>query len=109
MRTHNVGVLVATGRGPSPTAGDDSQIDRQSGSDLVEALRQLGVPAVALAVDDDLDLTLRRAPVDACLLATHGVRGGLGQLQALLELRGVPFAGPSAQVAGLAYDKLRAR
>lgn len=109
MRTHNVGVLVATGRGPSPTAGDDSQIDRQSGSDLVDSLRRLGVSAVALAVDEDLDLTLRRAPVDACLLAAHGLAGGQGQLQALLEMRGVPFAGPSAQVAGLAYDKLRAR
>lgn len=109
MRGHNVGVLVATSRGLSPTAGNDSQIDRQSGGDLVEALARLGVPAVTLTADESLDLTLRRTPVDACLLAAHGEAGGRGQIQAFLELRQIPFVGPSAQAAALAYDKLRAR
>ncbi|MDC0720045.1 hypothetical protein [Nannocystis bainbridge] len=64
---------------------------------------------VSLTADDALDVTLRRTRLRACLLATHGLAGGLGRIQALLELRKIPFVGPSAQVAGLAYDKLRAR
>lgn len=117
MRTHNFGVLVAApalggdpaARGQTSTAGDDSQIDTQSGQDLVAALRRLGHPATVLVADDDLDLTLRAARVSACLLATHGSAGGSGALQGLLGVRGIPFAGPSAAAAALAYDKLRAR
>lgn len=109
MRGHNVGVLVATSRGLSPTGDNDSQIDRQSGGDLVEALARLGVRTTALTADESLDLTLRQTPVDACLLAAHGDVGGRGQIQAFLELRGIAFVGPSSQAAGLAYDKLRAR
>lgn len=107
MRSHNVGVLVATPRGLS--AGNDSQIDRQIGDDLVEALGRLGVSSALLPADEALDLGLRRSPVDACLLAASGEAGGSGRIQAYLELRGIPFSGPSAQAAALAYDKLRAR
>lgn len=109
MRSHNVGVLVASPRGLSPTVGNDSQIDRQIGDDLVEALDRLGVPAALLPGDEALDLGLRRSPVDACLLAAAGDAGGSGRIQAYLELRGIPFSGPSAQATALAYDKLRAR
>ncbi len=117
MRTHNFGVLVAASalggdpaaRGQTPTAGDDSQIDTQSGQDLVAALRRLGHPATLLEADDDLDLTLRAARISACVLATHGAAGGTGGRPGLLALRQIPFLGPSAAAAALAYDKLRAR
>lgn len=109
MRGHNVGVLVASTRGLSATAKNDNQIDRQSGSDLLDALRSLGVAATPLVGDDGLDLALRRNLVDACLIAAHGDVGGTGQIQSLLELRQIPFAGPPSQAVALAYDKLRAR
>lgn len=109
MRSHNVGVLISTATARSVGADNDSQIDRESGSDLAEALSRLGLTPLSLAADDALDLTLRRTRPRACLLAAHGLAGGLGQLQALLELRKIPFIGPSAQATSLAYDKLRAR
>ena len=127
MRKHNFGVLVSGRRpvkhvaapavvggdpaayGQTSTAGDDSQIDAQSGQDLVAALRLLGHTAALLEVDETLDLQLRAARVSACLIAAHGDAGGSGELQGLLGLRGIPFAGPSAAAAALAYDKLRAR
>ncbi len=132
MRTHHFGVLVqgqgpakSAGREPAtaapavseapaahgttPTAGDDSQIDVRSGQDLVAALAGLGHPATILYADDTLDLQLRAARVTACLIASHGALGGSGELQGLLALRGIPFAGPSAAAAALAFDKLRAR
>lgn len=125
MRTHNFGVLVQApavppavapavdgdpaARGPSSTAADDSQIDAQSGQDLQVALQRLGHTAILLGADDDLDLKLRAARVSACLIAAHGAAGASGELQGLLSLRGIPFAGPSAATVALAYDKLRSR
>ena len=122
MRMHHFGVLVQ-GRGPvklhspgpvgsmvpTPTAGDDSQIDVQSGQDLVAALTGLGHAATILYADETLDLQLRAARVSACMIAAHGGLGGSGELQGLLRLRAIPFAGPSAAAAALAFDKLRAR
>lgn len=117
MRTHNFGVLVQapaqggdpTARSPGTTAGDDSQIDAQSGQDLQAALQRLGQRATLLTADDDLDLKLRATGVSACLIAAHGAVGASGELQGLLSLRQIPFAGPSAAAVALAYDKLRAR
>jgi D-alanine-D-alanine ligase len=117
MRTHNFGVLVQApalddnpaARSPGTTAGDDSQIDAQSGQDLHVALQRLGHTATILTADDDLDLKLRATHVSACLIASHGPAGASGELQGLLTLRQIPFAGPSAATVALAYDKLRAR
>lgn len=109
MREHNVGVLISTASARSEGADNDSQIDRESGGDLAEALGRLGLAAIPLTADEALDVTLRRNRPRACLLAAHGQAGGLGRIQALLELRKIPFAGPSAQATSLAYDKLRAR
>lgn len=120
MRTHNFGVLVAApggdggeeaarGSSLSLTGGDDSQVDGQSGQDLVEALARLGHRASLIAVDDDPVRTLRAAGVTACVLACHGSLGGSGAIQGLLDLRGIPHMGPSAAATALAFDKLRAR
>jgi D-alanine-D-alanine ligase len=84
-------------------------LDLRSASDMTCALRALGHEARPLAADDDLDLTLRQSDVDACLLALHGRRGGLGDVQSLLTLRSVPFAGPPASAVALAFDKVRSR
>ena len=115
MRMHNFGVLVAAPAGGEParggalTGGDDSQLDGQSGQDLVDALERLGHRATLITCDPDPVRTIERAGATACVLATHGVLGGSGAIQGLLELRGIPFAGPSAAATALAFDKLRAR
>lgn len=117
MRPLTFGVLVCHG---APCAGDDplappsdraqeGVLDLRSASDLIEALGRLGYRAIPLPADDDLDVTLRRADLDAVLCALHGPRGGLGDVQALLTLRGIPFAGPSAPAVALAFDKVRSR
>lgn len=84
-------------------------VDLRSASDLADSLEALGHRAVPLAADDELDLALRRIPLDACLLALHGRRGGAGDVQALLSMRGVPLVGPPATAVSLAFDKVRAR
>lgn len=109
MRVHDVGVLIPPASARPEGVDNDSQIDRESGSDLAQALARLGLGAITLTADDTLDLTLRRTRPRACLLAAHGEAGGLGRIQGLLELRRIPLAGTGAQATGLAYDKLRAR
>jgi D-alanine-D-alanine ligase len=121
MRPLTFGVLVSVGPGgSSPDLAPDLQIQRadrtmegyldlRSATDVSCALRALGHEARPLAADDDLDLTLRQSDVDACLLTLHGRRGGLGDVQALLTLRSVPFAGAPAPAVSLAFDKVRSR
>ncbi len=112
---HNFGVLMAApaggeaARGGALTGGDDSQLDGQSGQDLLDALTRLGHRATLVTCDPDPVQALGQAGITACLLATHGSLGGSGTLQGLLELRGIPHTGPSAAATALAFDKLRAR
>jgi D-alanine-D-alanine ligase len=110
MRPLTFGVLTSAEAVPSPSAlVSPALTDQRSALDLIGALGRLGHRAVPLRVGEDLDLTLRHSGVDACLLALHGRRGGRGDVQALLDLRGLPFAGPSGTAAALAFDKVRAR
>jgi len=107
MRPLTFGVLTTTAdHGASASLG---LVDQRSALDLVGALGRQGHRAMPLLVDEDLDLTLRHSGVEACLLALHGRRGSRGDIQALLELRGLPFAGPSGTAASVAFDKVRAR
>ncbi len=121
MRPLTFGVLVSapSARLAPPTADRDVDtsvdetieglMDLRSGTDLATALRELGYAACPIAVDDDLDLALRQSDVDACLLALHGRAGGQGDVQSLLTMRGIPFAGPSGAAVALAFDKVRSR
>jgi D-alanine-D-alanine ligase len=87
----------------------EAAADLRSATDLVGALRKLGHAARVLAADDDVDLALRSADIDACLLALHGRRGGTGEVQALLGVRQIPYCGPGAAAVSLAFDKVRSR
>lgn len=116
MAGPTIGVLVslpepgeALGRSPGPQTAPRAAVDLRSGGDLVTSLERSGYRAVLLRADDDLDLTLRQSGVDACLLALHGPLGGSGEVQSLLTMRGIPFAGPRASATALAFDKVRAR
>lgn len=84
-------------------------VDHRSARDLAAVLGRMGHHAPILRTDDDLDLTLRHSGVDACLLALHGRRGSRGDIQALLQMRGLPFDGPCGTAAATAFDKVRSR
>jgi D-alanine-D-alanine ligase len=117
MRPLTFGILVSAGLrclgddnlAPASDRAVEGVLDLRSASDLIDALGSLGYRAVPIPADDDLDMTLRRADLDAFLCALHGPRGGQGDVQSLLALRGLPYAGPSAASVALAFDKVRAR
>lgn len=121
MRPLTFGVLVSAPSArlaPATADRDDGAsvdetieglMDLRSGTDLATALRELGYGACPIAVDDDIDLALRQSDVDACMLALHGRAGGTGDVQSLLAMRGIPFAGPPSAAVSLAFDKTRSR
>lgn len=107
MRPLTFGVLTTTD--DHARSSPLGPTDQRSARDVVAALGRQGHRAIPLTVDEDLDLTLRHSGVVACILALHGRRGSRGDIQALLTMRGLPFAGPSGTAAALAFDKVRAR
>ena len=109
MHPFTIGVLTSLGSTSSGRDLRDGVLDLTSGADLLESLGSLGYRARLIHVTDDVDGSLRQAGVDACLLALHGTLGGSGEIQSLLALRGIPYAGPPAAAVALAFDKVRSR
>lgn len=101
--------FASTGRYCDAWQWQGSGEDIRSAQDISQALLKLGVTAAFLAVDDDIDSSIRATGADVCMLALHGNSGGMGHIQAFLEMRGVRYVGCRPQQAALAYDKLYSR
>jgi D-alanine-D-alanine ligase len=63
------------------------------------------------AIFPDLEQALDTLPVDdpVFLLALHGTGGEDGNVQRLMEARGIPFTGSGSEASELAFDKGRAK
>jgi D-alanine-D-alanine ligase len=81
----------------------EREVSLRSGTAAAGALREAGFEAVEVIVDDEA-LPLP-AGIDLAFLALHGTFGEDGQVQELLESRGIPFTGANAQVSRLAFNK----
>jgi D-alanine-D-alanine ligase len=81
----------------------------RSGDAVHAALSARGHDVVKVFVDGDLDLQLRSERIDVAFLALRGRCGEDGSVQGLLEVRGIPYTGPSVLGAALALDKLKAK
>lgn len=100
MKRLRVAVLMG---GPSA----ECEVSRQSGRMVIEALRPTG--AVVLPVDiQGTDVRLP-ANVDVAFIAMHGAFGEDGQVQQILEDRGVPYTGSDAGASARAFDKEAAK
>ena len=66
---------------------------------------EIGGGSGALQVKGRLGRT-QQIPVDVALVACHGAPGEDGHLQALLELAGIRYTGPTLREAALCMDKL---
>jgi D-alanine-D-alanine ligase len=87
----------------------ERDVSLRSGEAIVQALRSLGHEAIPLVVDRDIDIVLRRTPIDVAFLALHGRYGEDGCIQGLLEWIGIPYTGSSVLSSALAMDKLKAK
>ncbi|MFZ4483609.1 MAG: D-alanine--D-alanine ligase family protein [Chthoniobacterales bacterium] len=100
MRTglQNLHLVVLMG-GP----GSEREVSLRSGTSVAAALREGGYHTTAVEVADR-DFVL---PEDTglCINMIHGTFGEDGQLQAILDARGIPYTGEGVAGSRLAFDK----
>lgn len=96
-------VTVLAG-GPS----SEREISLESGQAVAEALRRRGHTVEVLDVAPD-NLGALDTPTDVIFPALHGAFGEDGQVQRILESRGVPFVGAGSAASAVAIDKVRTK
>lgn len=86
----------------------EREVSLESGQAVAEALRQRDHVVHVADINPD-DLSALDAPTDVIFPALHGTFGEDGQLQAIMEQRGIPFVGAGATASALAMDKVRSK
>jgi D-alanine-D-alanine ligase len=87
--------------------GSEREVSLATGRGVSKALRSLGVEVVDIDVrDKDFELP---SDVDLAFLTIHGTFGEDGQLQRILESRGVAYTGEGVEASETAFDKIRTK
>jgi D-alanine-D-alanine ligase len=96
----NIAVLMG---GP----GSERDVSIATGRGVAKALRSLGAEVSEVDVKGP-DFVLPPG-VELAFIALHGTFGEDGQVQKILEDRGVPYTGEGAAESALAFDKIRSK
>ncbi len=87
--------------------GSERDVSLATGRGISKALRSLGADVFEVDVRDrNFELP---ADVDLAFIALHGTFGEDGQVQQLLEERGIAYTGEGVQESRLAFDKIRSK
>ena len=84
----------------------EREISLLTGTQIAEALRTVGHRVWQSDIGPDNLAALDHKPCDLIFPALHGVFGEDGQLQHILESRGVPFVGSGEAASRLGMDKV---
>ncbi len=84
--------------------GSERDVSLATGRGVSKALRSLGTEVVEVDVRDE-DFALPK-DADLAFITIHGTFGEDGQLQKILEERGVPYTGDGVQASLAAFDKI---
>ena len=88
---------------------EERDISLQSGSCVAVALKEAGLNVITADVTpDDLDVLEDRS-IDVFFIAMHGRFGEDGQLQQILEDKGLCYTGSGPQASRLAFDKWKSK
>ena len=87
--------------------GSERDVSLATGRGVVKALRSLGSDVTEVDVKS-ADFELPRG-TELAFLTIHGTFGEDGQLQQILEDRGVPYTGEGIAGSELAFDKIRSK
>ncbi|HSV62466.1 MAG TPA: D-alanine--D-alanine ligase [Chthoniobacterales bacterium] len=87
--------------------GSERDVSLATGRGVVKALRSLGCDVTEVDVRG-ADFVLPE-DIDLAFLTIHGTFGEDGQLQQILEDRGVPYTGEGVEESSLAFDKIRSK
>ena len=84
--------------------GSEREVSLATGRGVSKALRSLGAEVVDVDVHDE-HFALPK-DVDLAFITIHGTFGEDGQLQQILEERGVPYTGDGVEPSRAAFDKI---
>jgi len=84
--------------------GSERDVSLATGRGVSKALRSLGAEVVDVDVHDE-NFALPK-DVDLAFITIHGTFGEDGQLQKILEQRGVPYTGDGVEPSRAAFDKI---
>ena len=87
--------------------GSERKVSLKSGEGVVEALRSLG--AIVTAVDVTGADFVVPAGTKVAVNVVHGTFGEDGQIQRILEARGIPYTGEGVRGSELAIDKIASK
>lgn len=90
--------------GPS----SEREVSLRSGHSVAEALGDAGLPVAEVVVGRDGTFDLPPG-TQVAFIALHGQFGEDGQIQAILESRGIPHTGSSPAASANAFDKSRSK
>lgn len=96
----NIAVLMG---GP----GSERDVSLASGRGISKALRSLGLDVLDMDIRDE-NFQLPK-DVDLAFLTIHGTFGEDGQLQGVLESRGIRYTGEGVKESALAFDKIQSK
>ncbi len=83
----------------------EREVSLESGQHAHAALLRRGVDALLIDATPERVLSLRSEAVDRVFIALHGRGGEDGQVQAALELQGLPYTGSGLAASALSMDK----
>ena len=87
--------------------GSEREVSLATGRGVSKALRSLGAEVVDVDVrDKDFELP---SDVDLAFLTIHGTFGEDGQIQRILESRGIAYTGEGVDASETAFDKIRTK
>jgi len=81
----------------------EREVSLRSGAAVLEALEEAGFDVMEVIVDEK-NFSLPMG-TDMAFLALHGTFGEDGQIQDILEARGIAYTGANAEVSRIAFDK----
>jgi D-alanine-D-alanine ligase len=87
--------------------GSERDVSLATGRGVAKALRSIGGDVVEIDVRDE-NFKLPN-DVDLAFISLHGTFGEDGQVQKILEDRGVPYTGEGVEESRLAFDKIRSK
>lgn len=85
----------------------EREVSLRSGTAVAAALREEGGEVTEVDVKDETFLLPEK--IDLAFLSLHGTFGEDGQIQNILNTRGIPFTGSGAEASARAFDKAESK
>ena len=87
--------------------GSEREVSLATGRGVAKALRSLGAEVVEIDVrDETFQLP---GEIDLAFITIHGTFGEDGQIQKILERRGIAYTGDGVSASEIAFDKIRTK